>query len=150
MDENHGQFKAKNGADQDFADPVAGAFFETGIFFSVDVQLFDEHVEITALIAKVHPETSGIVDDQKSQGDGDGERAGVDSFEITHGSDNGDRKSRVGAGHMAVGENIADVPAVFEAVDDKFQDLNQDSHHDWDDENRMRSDEFEHNFILIN
>jgi hypothetical protein len=72
--EKHGEQKAQDGADDDFADAMAGALLEAGIFVGVDVELFNEHIKITSLVAKVHSKTGRIIDDQKGQRDGDCER----------------------------------------------------------------------------
>jgi len=145
--EKHSEDKAEEGADDDFADAVAGAFFEARILFFVDIKLPNEHIEIATLIAKVHPQTRGVVNDQKSQSNGHCKRARVDAFKMSDGGDDGNRKSSVGAWHMAMGEDVADIPTVPEAVVDKFDDLHEDANGNWNEKDQMRRNKVHKDFV---
>ena len=71
--EEKGGDEADESADDDFAHAVSHALFETWKLGLVDIELLDEHIEVPALVAEVHTDARGIVDEDECERGGDGE-----------------------------------------------------------------------------
>lgn len=113
--------EADEGADDDLAHAMADALFHAGEFALVEVELFDEHVEVTALVAEIHTDTGSVVDEDEGKRERDREGTGTDSLvpADTRRKRYGERGVR--ARHMAVGEHIFRLPAMFHREDDEFE-----------------------------
>lgn len=75
--------KAEDAADNNFGNAVAHSFLEARELFFAHVQLADEHIQIPALVAHIHPQSGRVVNHDDGQSYGNGKRAGSDAVKIT-------------------------------------------------------------------
>jgi len=115
-------------ADNDFGSAVADSFFQTGVFFDVQMQILHQHIQIATLVAQIHSYSQGVVQNDHRQSQGDGESSAGQTFQITDGDDHRNGKSAVGGRHMAVSEKIFPLEAVFGHKNDKLGGLRDDTH----------------------
>ncbi|KKW07254.1 MAG: hypothetical protein UY41_C0007G0026 [Candidatus Moranbacteria bacterium GW2011_GWE1_49_15] len=126
---------------------MAHAFFEAREFL-LDVQLADQHVEVSSLVTHVDAQARRVVDDDDGQRHGDGEGSRGDTGVISDRSRQRDDESGVGGRHVAVGHDITDVPAVAQGIEDVFCYLHDSTDQDRNDEDVIGLQEF-HIFYLI-
>ena len=110
--------------------------FEAGKFLLIDVELFDEHIEITALVAEIHTDAGGVIDDNEGQDGRERESASVKSLIISDGGEERYDEGGMGARHVAVREDVFRLPTVLQGVENEFDDLG-------DDADANRNDEYE-------
>jgi hypothetical protein len=109
---------------------MSNSLFEPREFSFIHRKFVDEHIEISSLVAKIHPQTEGVVDNNESKNESQGENSRIHSLEIGNGSECGSNKGGVGAGHMAVRKKISPFPAVFQRIKKKLQGLGEESDSD--------------------
>jgi len=90
----------------------------------IDVKLADQHIQIAALVAHIHSEPGGVINNKEGESEGDGESSTAHAFVISDRSQERNSEGGVRARHMAVGHNIMPIPAVFQGIKDKFNGLN--------------------------
>lgn len=114
-DEDPGEEKSEDTADDNFARAMSDALLETRELAFVDfiLQLVDEHIEIASLIAQDHTDTERIVDDDEGEAGGDGEDTGSHSFVVTDRGEESNGEGGVRARHMSMGEDVTPVEAVL-------------------------------------
>ena len=139
IDEQEGEDEADQGAANDLADTMTYAFFEARKFRLVycATELLHEHIEIASLISENHPDTDGIIDDEKREEHADGERPRVQSFEVSDRYHHGNSEGSMHARHMAVGEEVFRLPPVLQGKEQELDDLRDKSDRYRDEENEI-------------
>lgn len=115
--------------------------FEAREFSGGKFEGLDESVQVATLVAKIHAESNGVIDNEESNRDRDRKGTGADTLVVADRSEKGDSESRMGAWHVAVSRDVFELPAVLHAVHDKLRDLCDDTHDDWDEENSVLLEE---------
>jgi len=131
--QDQSQNKPIDPADDDFADAVTHTFFQTWELVVADVELADEHIEISALVTHIDAESCGVVDDNDGQSHSHTKGAGRQAFIIPDGSDERNDETGVGRRHVAMGHSITPIPAVFSAKNHKFGHLYDETDKDRDE-----------------
>lgn len=121
-------------ADNDFCRFVPYAFFEGRKFVRVEVEVGDDVVDMLRVLAHIDAQTQSIHDDDDGHDEGDGECGGMVALENPHRRDEREDIGGVGAGHMAIGDGVVDVPAVLADIVEELDAFGDDSDSDRDNE----------------
>lgn len=108
----------------------------------VEIELVDEHIQVSSLITEIHTDTGSVIDNDKGKNGRKSEGAGMNAFEIGDASQERNHKTRVGAWHVTVGKGIFNVKSVLVGVERKLDELSDDTNRDRDEENQVRLYEF--------
>lgn len=134
--EKKGSKQSDDAADDDLAHTMPDALLEARKFAFVEVESFDEHVEVAALVAEVHADAGGVVHEDEGERCGYGEGAGADPFVPTDADGKRDGERGVGRGHVPVREHIFRLPSMFEREDGELDRLGPEA-----DDEREHDDE---------
>lgn len=104
---------------------MTNSLLEAGKIALIEIELVDEHVEVAALVAKVHADSSGIIDNDKGEDSRERKGTGVNALEVGNASQKRYYERRMGTGHVTVGKCILDIKSVFVGVESKFDELSQ-------------------------
>lgn len=115
---------------------MANSFFQAGILLDVQMQVLHQHVQIASLIAQIHSDSQGIIQDDHRQTQGNGESATGQTFQIANGDDHGNGEGAVRRGHVTVGEKIFPLEAVLDHKNDEFGGLGDDADDHWHKRNQ--------------
>jgi len=126
---------------------VPNSLFEPRELSFVHRELVDEHIEISSLIAEIHPKAHGIINNQKGKNEGEGENSGSGSFIISDRSQRGNHKSGMGARHMSMRKKVFKFKSVFFCENNKFQGLCEKPDNQGND-NHVVTLEIQHAIIL--
>lgn len=125
--------KTDQPANDHFPDPVSHSLFQFGVFF-LQVEVFDDLVQISALVAHIHSESDGVVNRDDRQDESNRKGARRNSLIIGDGGDKRNNETCVSGGHMAVADmlqRIAQVPAVLQGVENDLDRKNQKPNGNW-------------------
>lgn len=126
--EEEGRDETDQAADDDFAYAVPDTFLEAGELGPVHVELLDEHVEISALVAEIHPDAGGIIDKNEGECGRDGKGTGADALIIADARGKGDGERGMCRRHMSVREHVFRLPAMLHRKYDELDRLGPDAY----------------------
>lgn len=124
-DEEYREKETKHTTDDNFTGPMTYALLETGKLLTVHIEGIDEHIEVAALVTHVGTETDRIIDHDNSETDSERKDSRVDSLVVANSCDDRGDKGRVATRHVSIRKDILPVPIMFDAVNDKFDELSE-------------------------
>lgn len=139
--------KADDAADDDFAHAMSHALLETGKLALVEVEPFDEHIEVATLVAEVHADTGSIVHEDEGECGGNGKRSGADALVPSDADGERYRERGVCRGHMPVCEHVLRLPPVFYREDDEFHRLSAEADDERDEDDEIGAKRFHTSFV---
>ena len=143
--EKKGQEESDKGATDNLANSVTNPFFEAGEIILVEIELIDEHIQVSPLVSEIHAYAGSVINNDKGQDGRKGERPGMNTFEVGDAGQKGDDETGMSTGHMPMGKSVFDIKSVFVSIKNKLDELSEYPNCDRDEKDQVGLYKFHRN-----